>query len=58
MAILSLRETSDITIRDLSFSTDAKFSEKLIFLTPWFAHVRVRSRGLKMLDFRKILRMY
>ena len=32
-------------IGDHSFSTYAKFSEKLIFLTPWYAHVRVRIRG-------------
>ena len=36
----------------------AKFSEKLTFLTPWYAHVRVRIRGLKMLVLRKILRTY
>ena len=30
---------------DNSFSTLAKFSKKLIFLTPWYAHVRVRIRG-------------
>ena len=35
-----------------------KFSEKLTFLTPWYAHVRVRIRGLEMLVFRKILRTY
>ena len=28
------------------------------FLTPWYIHVRVRIRGLEMLAFRKILRMY
>ena len=38
--------------------TYAKFSEKLIFLTPWYAHVRVRIRGLQMLVFRKILGTY
>ena len=27
------------------FSTYANFSEKLTFLTPWYAHVRVRIRG-------------
>ena len=36
----------------------AKFSEKLLFLTPSYAHVRVRIRGLEMLVFRKILRTY
>ena len=35
-------------------STYAKFSEKLTFLTPWYAHVCVRIRGLEMLVFRKI----
>ena len=35
----------------------AKFSEKL-FLTPWYTHVRAHIRGLEMLVFRKILRMY
>ena len=39
-------------------STYAKFSEKLAFLTPWYAHVRVRIRELEMLVFRKILRTY
>ena len=33
---------------DHSFSTYAKFSEKLTFLTPWYAHVSVRIRGWKM----------
>ena len=36
----------------------AKFSEKLLFLTPWCAHVRVRINGLEMLVFRKIFRTY
>ena len=31
--------------RDHSFSTYAKFSKKLAFLTPSYAHVRVRIRG-------------
>ena len=39
-------------------STYAKFSEKLAFLTPWYAHARVRIRGLEMLVFREILRTY
>ena len=30
---------------DHSFSTYAKFLEKLTSLTPWYAHVRVRIRG-------------
>ena len=29
---------------DHSFSTYAKFSKKLLFLTPWYAHVRVRMK--------------
>ena len=33
------------TIRDHSFSTYTKFSEKLTFLTPWYAQVRFRIRG-------------
>ena len=41
-----------------SLSTYAKFSVKLTFLTPWYAHVRVRVRGSEMLVFRKILRTY
>ena len=32
-------------LRDHSFSTYAKFPEKLIFLTLWHAHVRLRIRG-------------
>ena len=47
-----------ITIRDHPFSTYAKFSEKLTFQTPLFAHVRVRIKGSEMLVFRKILRTY
>ena len=46
------------TIRDHSFSTYAKFSEKITFLTHWYAHVRVRIRELEMLFFQKILRTY
>ena len=38
-------------IRNHSFSTYAKFSEKLTFLT-------VRIRGYKMLAFGKIMRTY
>ena len=33
-------------------------STELTFLTPWYAHVRVRIRGFKKLDFWKILRSY
>ena len=52
-------------------STYAKYSKKLTFLTPWYAHVRkltfltpwyayvrVRIRRLEMLILRKILRTY
>ena len=43
--ILSRLKSNKYKIGDHSFSTYAKFSEKLIFLTPWYAHVRVRIRG-------------
>ena len=46
----------DITGHPLS--TDAKFSEKLTFLTSWYAHERVRIWGLKMLVFQGIFRTY
>ena len=39
-------------------STYAKFSKKLTFLTLWYAHLRVRIRGLEMLVSRKILSKY
>ena len=45
-------------IRDHPLSTYANFFEKLTFLTPWYAHVRVRIRGLEMLVFQKILRTF
>ena len=35
-----------------------KFSKNLTFLTSWYAHVRVRIRGLEMLVFQNILRTY
>ena len=41
-----------------SFSTHTKFSEKVPFCTPRYAHVRVRIRGYEMVVFRKILCMY
>ena len=44
--------------RDQSLNTYTKFSEKLTFLTPRYAQVSVRIRGLEMLVFRKILRTY
>ena len=40
-------------VRDDSFSTHAKFSEKLTFLTPWYAKVSVRIRGWEMVVFEK-----
>ena len=36
----------------------AEFSGKLTFVTPCYAHVCVRIKGLDMLIFRKILRTY
>ena len=45
-------------IRGHPLSTYAKFSEKLTFLTPLYAHVRVRIRGLEMLVSRKMLGTY
>ena len=52
---------SDFFMNDLwghPLNTYAKFSEKLTFLTPWYAHVSVRVRELEMLVFRKILRTH
>ena len=45
-------------LRSRPLSTYAKFSEKLTFRPPGYAHARVRIRGLEMLAFRKILRTY
>ena len=42
-AICTLLITS--SIRDYPFNTYAKFSEKLTFLTPSYAHILVRDRG-------------
>ena len=55
---LILHILTDIFIRGHPLSTNAKFSEKLTFLTPWYAYVRVRIKELEMLVFRKILRTY
>ena len=44
--------------RDHPLTTYAKFSEKLTFLTPRYAHVRVRIRRLEMFVFWKIFRTY
>ena len=41
------------SLRDHSFSAYAKFSEKLIFLTPWYSHVVCVSGGKKFLFFGK-----
>ena len=54
----SAQNCCDSPIRGHPLSTYAKFSEKLTFLTPWYAHIRVPIRGLEMLVFRKILRTY
>ena len=40
--ILKLSKNKDLK-RARSFSTYAKFSEKVIFLTPWYAHLRDNS---------------
>ena len=45
-------------VRSHPVSVYAKYSEKLIFLTPRYAHVRVRIKGLEMLVFWKILRTH
>ena len=37
------------------FSTYTKVSEKLTFLTPWYAQLSVSIMGLEMLVFQKIL---
>ena len=37
--------TNVIHLRDQSLSTYAEFSEKLTFLTPQYAHVRVHVRA-------------
>ena len=55
--------SSEIMTGDDLFSTCAKYSEKLAFLTPPpppspDTHVRVRIRGQEMLVFRKILHTY
>ena len=51
-------QKEDYVHKDHSFSTYAKFSEKLSFLTPRYAHVHVRMRGYEMMVFRKILDTY
>ena len=54
---LNIRENFQICI-SVPLSTYAKFSEKLTFLNPRYAHVGVRIRRLEMLVFRRILRTY
>ena len=48
----------NILIGGHPLSTYAKYSEKLTFVTPWYAHVRVLIRGLQMLVFPNILPTY
>ena len=48
----------DIVIKGHPLSTYTKFPEKLTLLTSWYAHERVRIRGLEMLVFLKILCTY
>ena len=45
-------------LRGHPLSSYANLSEKLALLTPWYAHARLRIRGLEMLVFWKILRTY
>ena len=42
---------SEKTSGDHPFSTYRKLSEKLTFVTPWYAHARMSIRGLEMLFF-------
>ena len=39
------------SIRDHSFSKYAKFSQKVTFLTPWYASVRVQIMGVRNVSF-------
>ena len=39
---------------DHLFSTHVKFSDKLTILTPGYAHVRVRIRGVRNVSFSEI----
>ena len=49
LQLLTKNNSSQRSISGHPLSTYAKFSEKLTFLTPWYAHIRVRIRGLEML---------
>ena len=51
LKIFKLELNGKIQVRNHPFSAYAKCSEKLTFLTPWYAHVRMRIRGLEMLVF-------
>ena len=56
-AFVDEKKSNDL--RDYPFSTYAKFTEKLTFLTPWCAHERVCAyQGITDVSFRKILRKY
>ena len=54
----SLGHSLTATSKWESFIKFAKFSEKLIFLKPWYAHLLVRITGYEVLDFRKILQTF
>ena len=45
---LTLKRDFATLYRDYTVSTYAKFSEKQTFLTPSYAHARVRIKGLEM----------
>ena len=47
-------ESSEKPSGGYALSTYAKYSEKLTFLTLWYAHVRVRIMGLEIIVFGKI----
>ena len=54
----SLGMVKNFEHRGHPFRMYAKISEKAIFLTPWYAHVRMRIKEYEMLVFRKVLRTY
>ena len=58
VSVLSVAIQIPILVRGHPLSTYSKFSEKLTFLNHWYAHMRVRIRGLEMLVFRKNLGTY
>ena len=56
---ISLLQKVQINIGSLrSLYTFTKFSEKLLFLTSWYAHIWVFIRGYEMLVFQKMLHTY